>query len=163
MDDVALLTLTRELRKDCEIAVAAAGLARQRLAENSPSGCEGCAHHLVRFFNVIEQMPLRVAKAFENNIDDERGWHAELIRRMTLEIPGIRPALWPESLAHPLRELRAFRHVFTHAYDLVLDPDKLRLLLKYSGNVAPEISQLTQRFVQAVAAMHGLTAPDAGG
>ena len=53
----------------------------------------GAGHYISRFFNVVEQMSLRVAKAFENNIDDEKGWHTELIRRMTLTLSGIRPAL----------------------------------------------------------------------
>lgn len=156
MDDIALLTLSRELEKDGEVAAAAFALAVQRLDENSPSGLEGCAHHLARFFNVIEQIALRVAKTFENNIDDEKGWHAELIRRMTLEIPGVRPALWTEAVVQPLRELRAFRHVFTHAYDLTLDPDKLRLLLKYAGAINGELAFLIGEFVHNAARMHGL-------
>lgn len=41
-------------------------------------------------FNVFEQMALRVAKAFENNIDDEQGWHGALLKRLALAIPGVR-------------------------------------------------------------------------
>ncbi|MDQ3118088.1 MAG: hypothetical protein M3Q89_00735 [Verrucomicrobiota bacterium] len=160
MDDIALITLARELQKDGEVAAAAFVLAEERLHESAPSGLEGCAHHLARFFNVVEQMALRVAKAFENNIDDEKGWHAELIRRMTLEIPGVRPALWRESVVQPLRELRAFRHVFTHAYELTLDPDKLRLLLKYAGVINGELGALIGEFANNVAKMHGLRITD---
>jgi hypothetical protein len=156
VDDRGLLTLTRELQRDGEVAAAACALAEQRLKEGTPAALEGCAHHLARFFNVIEQMALGVAKSFENNIDDEKGWHAELIRRMTLDIPGVRPALWRESVVQPLRELRAFRHVFTHAYDLVLDPDKLRLLLKYADGINRELPALIREFGQGAAQMHGL-------
>jgi hypothetical protein len=159
MDDIELATLARELGQDCVVAAAADALARQRIAEASPSGYEGCAHHLARLYNVVEQMGRRVAKVFENTIDDEKGWHSELIRRLTLDIPGVRPALWPEPLVYPLRELRAFRHVFTHAYDLTLDPDKLRLLLTYAGHVAPRLNEICQTFVGRVATMHGLTLP----
>ena len=31
-------------------------------------------------------MSLRVAKAFENNIDDEQGWYASLLNRMAIKI-----------------------------------------------------------------------------
>jgi hypothetical protein len=72
---------------------------------------------------------LRVAKAFENHIDDERGWHTELMRRVSIEIAGVRPALWPAELGPPLRQLRGFRHVATHAYDLGIDEARLKLLL----------------------------------
>ena len=78
---------------------------------------------------------------------------------MTLEIPGVRPALWPDALVQPLRELRAFRHVFTHAYDLTLDPEKLRLLLKYSAAVSQQLPPLIGSFVPKTAEMHGLSKP----
>jgi hypothetical protein len=34
---------------------------------------EACAFQLARFYNIAEQLGLRIAKAFENNIDDEQG------------------------------------------------------------------------------------------
>lgn len=160
MDDIELATLSRELVEDCRVAVGAASLAEQRMREGTPSGYEGCGHHLARLYNVLEQMGLRVAKAFENAIDDEKGWHSELIRRLTLDIPGVRPALWPEQLVLSLRELRAFRHVITHAYDLTLDPDKLRLLLKYADQVVRGLAPATREFTKRVAAMHGLGQPN---
>jgi hypothetical protein len=160
MDDIELATLSRELAKDCAVGAAAATLAEQRFREASPSSYEGCAHHLARLDNVLEQMGRRVAKAFENTIDDEKGWHSELIRRLTLDIPGVRPAFWPEAILHPLRELRAFRHLFTNAYDLNLDPDKLRLLLKYANEIVHSLTPLAGDFSKCVATMHGVTPPD---
>lgn len=159
MDRLDLNTLRAELAKDCEVAAQAHGLARDRIAEATPSGLEGCAHHLARMFNVIEQLALRVARLFENNIAEDKGWHAELIRRMTLVVEGVRPALFSPAMVQPLRELRGFRHVWTHAYDLELDPDKLNLLLKYAGQVTPLLPELCERFVGEVAAMHGIEEP----
>ena len=159
MDDVGLETLSNELKTDCGVAAGAFATAAARIEEGTPSGVEGCAHHLARLFNVVEQMSLRVAKAFENNIDDEKGWHADLIRRMTISIASVRPALFPQELAQELHELRMFRHVFNHAYDLRLDPEKLRLLLKYAGVVTPRLPSHVRQFVEGVAAMHGLTPP----
>ncbi|MEO5721231.1 MAG: hypothetical protein ABIR71_07160 [Chthoniobacterales bacterium] len=153
MDRIELNTLQADLTRDSEVATNALQLARDRIAEGTPSGLEGCAHHLARLFNVIEQLALRVAKLFENSIDDRR-WHAELIRRMTLEVEGVRPALFPTALVQPLRELRGFRHVWTHAYDLELDRDKLVLLLKYADQVVPLLPELSRRFILGVAAMH---------
>jgi hypothetical protein len=113
---------------------------------------ESCAHQLSRLYNSFEQAGLRVAKAFENNIDDEKGWHGALLSRLTIDIPGVRPALVPESLKMPLSELRGFRHVFVHAYDLRLDPDKLELLLKYAREVSQEFPTLVEKFIRSVAA-----------
>lgn len=96
-------------------------------------------------------MGLRVAKAFENNLDDEQGWHSALLNRLAIRIEGVRPPLVTPDAKAPLHELRAFRHVFVHAYELLLDPDKLALLLKYARQVADRLPGLVEEFVTAVA------------
>lgn len=84
------------------------------------------------------------------------GWHAELISRLAIRIEGVRPAPFPAELRQPLRELRGFRHVFTHAYDLELDPDKLKLLLKYAAQVTSKLRLICADFIRQVAAQEGL-------
>ena len=57
--------------------------------------------------------------------------HIELLRRMRLEIPGVRPAaLSSEMSFQRLDELRAFRHVFRHAYSYGLDDERIFFLLR---------------------------------
>ena len=68
----------------------------------------------------------------------------------------MRPALIPHDLKSPLRELKAFRHVFVHAYELELDPDKLALLLKYAREVAERLPGLVEAFINEVAQEQGL-------
>jgi hypothetical protein len=161
VDQLGLITLQQELLADIHVAAHACRLAQERFDEGSDAGLEGCAHHLVRFYNVVEQMALRLANAFENAIEDPRRWHTELIRRLSIPIQGVRPAFFSEELREPLRELRAFRHVFTHAYDLVLDRDKLSLVLKYAHKVEPLLAGLSERFFGEVARQEGLSAPGA--
>ena len=120
MDHLGLIVLRAEALADCEIIADAARLAGERLGYESPAGLEGCAFQLARLYNAAEQLGMRIAKAFENNIDDERGWHMELLRRLSLTIPGIRPAFLDTTLLADLNELRSFRHVVRHAYDLQL-------------------------------------------
>lgn len=156
MDDIALETLRQELLEDCRVAGEAFQKATYRLARGDEVGYEACAHHLSRMYNAVEQMALRVAKLFENNIDDEQGWHGALLRRLALRIDGVRPALFPAELKLPLSELRAFRHVIVHAYDLELDPAKLRLVLGYAGSVADQLQPIAARFIAAVATEQGL-------
>jgi HepT-like protein len=107
MDAVGLATLRDELAKDCEVSAGAFDLARRRLEEASDAALDSCGHHLARFYNVIEQMALRVAKAFENALDNDKGWHAELIGRMTLRINGVRPAFFPETSEAAFKPLAA--------------------------------------------------------
>ena len=159
MDDIALETLWSEIRQDCDAAEDAEATAASMWGETGRGRLEATAHHLMRFYNIIEQMGVRVAKAFENNIDDEKGWHSELIRRMTLTISGVRPALFSSGLARPLQKLRGFRHVLVHAYDLEIDPELLALQLKYAAQVRSTIRDAARSFILSVATMHSLTAP----
>ena len=136
---------------DCRVVVEALAKAGRRFERNEEVAYEGCAHQLCRLFNAFEQMGLRVAKAFENSIDDEKGWHGALLNRLAIQIGGVRPALIPPELKLPLNELKAFRHVFVHAYELELDPEKLALLLKYARQVADRLPGLVEVFVRQVA------------
>lgn len=156
MDNVALQTLHDEMLDDCRVTLDAYRKAMARFERQEEVAYEGCAHHLCRLYNAFEQMGLRVAKAFENNIDDEQGWHSALLNRLAISIEGVRPALLPHELKLPLRELKAFRHVFVHAYELELDPEKLALLLKYSGKVVERMLGLVEDFINEVAQEQGL-------
>lgn len=150
MDSVGLRTLRDEMRDDDRIMQDSLGKAVTRFARKDEIAYEACAHQLCRLYNAFEQASLRLAKAFENHIDDEQGWHAALLDRMSIAIEGVRPALIPRELKNPLHELRGFRHVFVHAYDLDLDPDKLALLLKYADLVAARFPALIDDFVASV-------------
>jgi hypothetical protein len=153
MDRIALETLRQELLDDSKIVLDAFSKAGKRIALKSEVGYEGCAHHLCRLYNAIEQMGLRVAKAFENHIDDEQGWHTALLARISMPIDGVRPALLPKGLKNPLEELKGFRHVFVH---LELDPEKLALLMKYAERVASEAPASAAAFIEQVQRQQGL-------
>lgn len=160
MDDVALATLRREMVEDCEAAMAASDAAAMVFSETGLGRLAGCAHYISRFFNVVEQMGLRVAKAFENNIDEDKGWPTELVRRMSLDIPGIRPALFTKRTEALLQHLRGFRHIVAHAYNIEFDPRQMELQLDYAREVAKELRPSVDRFIAGVAAMHGLMLAD---
>ena len=121
----------------------------------SQQEAESCAYHLARLYNVLEQVSLRVARAFENCLDDESGWHVELLRRLAIGIPHVRPPLWPQTLLEDLQELRGFRHVFRHAYEPSLRPDRLPPLLDAADRVACALPGCVQAFVRAVAVQQG--------
>ena len=156
MDVLGLQTLRDEMLEDCRVSLDALRKAHERFDRQEQIAYEACAHQLCRMYNAIEQMGLRVAKAFENNIDDEQGWHSALLTRLAIRIEGVRPALVPQELKGPLRDLKAFRHVFVHAYELDLDPDKLALLLKYADEVGQRLTPMAEDFVAKVAEEQGL-------
>jgi hypothetical protein len=128
----------------------ASAKAHKRFALNDESGHKACSHHLCHLCNAFEQAGLRLAKAFENHISDERGWHTALLNRLSLEIEGVRPALLPQDLKVALTELRGLRHAFIHAYDLELNPQKLQPLLEHAERAATRFPALVETFVAAV-------------
>lgn len=76
-----------------------------------------------------------------------------------IAILGARPALVPADLKLPLRELRTFRPLFVHAYQLKLDPEKLVLLLKCAQQVADRLPGLADKFIRQVATEQSIALP----
>ena len=90
---------------------------------------EGLSLWLHHLYCAFEDLFKIVAKAFENNIIDEERYHIELLKRMTYEIDGVRPALLSGPSFKLLDTLRAFRHRLRHAYVYDLDKEKVTVVL----------------------------------
>lgn len=148
MDELGRITLRAEITADVDVIKDAARTARARLGKGSACELEAAAFQLVRCYNCLEQMGMRVAKAFENHIDDDRGWHVELLRRLSLSLPEIRPAFFPKEALEDLQTLRGFRHVVVHAYDLVLKKDKIEVAVGSAERVAAVCPELVERFFE---------------
>ncbi|MBX3060123.1 MAG: antitoxin, partial [Anaerolineae bacterium] len=86
------------------------------------------AYHLHALYNAFENIFLQIAATFENNLDDQSGWHTQLLQRMTLDLTPIRPAVIDQEAYDPLDELRRFRHLFRHSYHIRLDANRLQLV-----------------------------------
>ena len=56
-------------------------------------------------------------------------WPSELLRQMTLDIPGLRPPVITASTEKKLREYLGFRHLFRKRYGFELDWQRLKKLL----------------------------------
>lgn len=84
---------------------------------------------LHNFYNGCENIFRRIAAFFENDIGPDT-WHADLLRRMRLEINGYRPAVIDEELYRLLDDFRGFRHVFRNAYSFELDWERERLVAR---------------------------------
>lgn len=82
---------------------------------------------LHNFYNGCENIFRAIAAYFENDIGTDT-WHADLLRRMRLEIPGHRPAVIDDELYGLLNDFRGFRHVFRSAYSFELDWERERLV-----------------------------------
>ena len=81
-----------------------------------------------QLYTACEDMLKSVAGTFENNISDFSKYHLELLKVMSSEVPGIRPAFLNDKSYSILDRLRSFRNFIRHGYDYDLDKDELILL-----------------------------------
>jgi HepT-like protein len=139
MDAGGLTILLKEMEADCAVAQDAAQKAALRLREKSPGHLEACAYELARFYNVVERMFERLCEEFENHFEKRGDFHEKLIQRLALDLEGIRPAFIPKDRAADVRELKGFRHVMRHAYDLTLRADRLEELSGIAGRLGVEL------------------------
>lgn len=105
-------------------------IADRRRYTDEDRGLESLAYQLHNLYSAFEDLFLIIAKHFENTIEDESRYHIELLQRMAIDIKGVRPALFRMETINLLDELRAFRHVFRHAYSYEIDRKKLQLVLE---------------------------------
>lgn len=111
---------------------------------------ESLAYQLHNLYCAFEDLFGIVADFFENRIEERAHYHRELLWRMKIPIEGVRPALLSEESFRLLDSLRAFRHVFRHAYTYGLDPQKLALVVEdalklkklYQGEIDQFLEQL---------------------
>lgn len=103
---------------------------QERAEPQNDRDTDSLAYQLHNLYCGFEDLFEIVASHFENHIDPNGGYHSALLNRMALDIEGVRPALISEESRLLLDNLRAFRHVFRHAYGYVLDRRKLRLVLE---------------------------------
>lgn len=105
------------------------------------------AYLLHNLYTALEGYFLRIAKHFENGIDD-RSWHRELLERMKIEIPGIRPAVISHDMVEPLDELRRFRHLFRNPYKSTLKPQRVAEMSDTVGPLIDAFAQCHTEFIR---------------
>ena len=99
-----------------------------------------------QLFTALEDLFKQVALLFENHLEDPSAFHKGLLRRMNVEVPGVRPWVISDDSFLLLDKLRAFRHFIRHGYDYELDPDELKLIQKKLRERFPVLLRDLDRF-----------------
>lgn len=152
MDDAAYAVLKATVRDRCRDT----DRLFERIAERhdtfaaSGEGVDSMAYRLHNLYGAFEQLFQEIASSFENQIRPDH-CHTDLLRRMRLEIDGIRPALVSDHAHELLDELRRFRHLFRHAYSADLDPGKVSDLARKALALRSLFQQDTERFLTRLA------------
>ncbi len=90
----------------------------------------------VDFYTCIETFFFRVSQEFENRLRKDQ-WHKELLEKMALQIPDIRPNLISGDTYNHLSEILLFRHFRRYYFDYSYDWDKLELIESRYQKVFP--------------------------
>ena len=80
------------------------------------------------FYSGIERVFVRIAEELNGGVPQGEQWHRQLITDMSLEIPGVRPAVIDAALAEELADYLRFRHVFRNVYGSSLQAERMRPL-----------------------------------
>lgn len=109
---------------------------------------ESIAYQIHNLYTAIEDLLKIVATYFENNISNSAQWHANLLQRLTQDIPEIRPAFLAEETFLLLNSLRGFRHFFRHAYGANIEYEQLNINLNKAILVLVYLEQDCENFLK---------------
>ena len=130
MDRGDFALLEAEVRESYKVVERIYERIRQRQASfrTTEEKADSMAYQLHNLYGAYEECFETVARFFENRIEGAR-YHADLLRRMKIEIEGVRPSLLSECSYALLDELRRFRPFFRHAYGVELDVDRVERIV----------------------------------
>jgi hypothetical protein len=81
----------------------------------------------VSYYTCLETAFLRISQFFENALDQRR-WHRDVLKKMTLTIRGIRRRVISDTSYRDLQELLRFRHFKRYYFEFDYDWDRLELV-----------------------------------
>ncbi|MCD6533363.1 MAG: antitoxin [Deltaproteobacteria bacterium] len=103
-------------------------------------------YFLHNFYNGCENIFHSIAKFFENDLAPDT-WHADLLKRMRLSIPGFRPAVINENLYVILNDFRGFRHIYRHSYAFELNWERERAVARQLEKTTKMLTQQIHAFL----------------
>lgn len=104
----------------------------ERRQPNSPEDevfLDASALNLHAFYTGLERIFRQIAVEIDGSVPSGADWHRALMKQMTTEIPGLRPAVLSSTTAQDLDEFLRFRHVVRTIYAFNLDPERVERLV----------------------------------
>jgi hypothetical protein len=89
---------------------------------------DAAALNLHDFYSGLERIFAHVASGVDQSVPSGLDWHRELLRQMTVAVPGLRPAVISVEVSSAIDEFLRFRHVVRHIYAFELDPERVERL-----------------------------------
>lgn len=110
------------------------------------------AYHLSGIYSCLEDIFFKIAKVFENRVENPSSWHRELLERMRINVRNIRPHVISEETYPLLDEMRRFRHVFRSSYMFSLKRPQIELLAKQWNEGKAIVTKEIKSFLKKIEA-----------
>jgi len=109
-------------------------------SRNPPTAFDlrGIGSLLHDFYTAVEDVFEAIAGNVNGAVPDGESWHKDLLVKMSIPIPELRPAVISQDLRWKLDEYLRFRHVFRNVYGHLLYWERLRPRSPMRG--APAVS-----------------------
>lgn len=108
------------------------------------------AYHLSGIYSCWEDIFFKIAKVFENRVENPSSWHKELLDRMRIAVKDIRPRVISDSTYVVLDEMRRFRHVFRSSYMFSLKRPQIELLIKQWNDAKNDVKKDIKLFFKLI-------------
>ncbi len=101
---------------------------------------ESAALRLQNFYSGCERIFKMIASEVNGVLSQDFDWHKRLLNQVSLEIPGIRPAVISAETQKDLDDLLLFRHLVRNIYSYELKPERIDELVKLTVNLFPKFA-----------------------
>ncbi len=108
---------------------------------------ESAALNLQSAYTGLERIFQLIAERIEQSIPTGEHWHANLLTQMSLDLPGLRPAVIRTTTRDALDDYRSFRHRIRHIYTYHIDPAKVAALVDRLPDVWAAVKQDLEHFL----------------
>jgi hypothetical protein len=114
---------------------------------------DAAALNLHDVYSGLERIFAHIASDVDQSVPSGPDWHRELLRQMTVDLPGLRPRVLTVEMAASVEEYLRFRHVVRHVYAFELDPERVERL---AGRLRPTFHTVSTTLVAFTAFLDGL-------
>lgn len=105
---------------------------------------DSAALSLHDLYSGLERIFRQIAATVDNHVPTDPEWHRELLRQMSVELPGLRPPVLSASSVNTLDEYLRFRHVLRNIYAFSFIPDQIERLVK---QLTPVFAQVRKELI----------------
>jgi len=114
---------------------------------------ESAALKLHNLYSLLERIFEKLASEINGGPPTSPDWHIRLLRSMSLEVEGVRPAVIEEKNYRILLKYLKFRHVVRSIYGFEIDPERLMPLLKETPYLISIFTRDIREFIKFLKAM----------